>query len=629
MELISKFRFGVEVNDRRYLLKTYKQVFVGNEAVDTIVKIANVTRAEAVKLGKEMYKQGVFSHVCGDHDFKDSFLFYRFKEDVTVESVFGDHPHLKSDEPLQSSDPPFSGHDYSDKYSTTLLETMQWLEVSPADVHNNTLLSNVHPTDYKDPSPQPNYNMVVIGAGAAGLVTAIAAAGVGAKVAIIEKHLMGGDCLNVGCVPSKALIRAARAVYEVKNSQQFGVTTGDIKVDFGAIMERMRELRAHISEVDSVARYSKAGVDVYIGEGTFTSKNTIEVNGQTLNFSRACVATGGRAGIPDIPGIEKVRYLTNSTLFNLTELPKRFGIIGTGAVGCEMAQTFRRFGSNVTLFGRSGHLLGAEEDDARGIITEQFKKEGINMYLTAEYENVETRVGVDEKEEIFLTMKTGEQFVFDELLIATGRVPNVEGLGLDVAGIKWDKRNGVIVNDYLQTSNPIVYAAGDICFKYKFTHVADFLARIVVRNALFFGSSKASALLIPWAIYTQPEVAHVGLYERDAKSKYGDIDVYKQKFEEVDRAILDGETEGFAKVSTKKGKADIIGATVVSNHAGDMISELSVAIAGGVDLQALSTVIHPYPTQADSIRKLGDQFNRTRLTPIAKTLLNGLLALQR
>ncbi|KNC84727.1 hypothetical protein SARC_03068 [Sphaeroforma arctica JP610] len=628
-DLISQLRFGVDVRDRTYHLKAYKQVFVGSDAVDFIEVTAGVGRAEALNLGKEMFKQGVFEHATGDHDLKDAYYFYRFKDDVAVHTLFGDHPYLQGEENVVSSPSPFTGHDYNEKYSDTLMETLDWLEVSPLDVHNNKLLSNVHPTQYKNPSPQPNYNMVVIGAGAAGLVTAIASAGVGAKVAIIEKHLMGGDCLNVGCVPSKALIRAARAIYEVKNSEQFGITCSDVKVDFGKIMERMRRLRAQISDVDSVQRFSKAGVDVYIGEGKFTSKNTVEVNGQTLKFSKACVATGGRAGVPAIPGIQDIKFLTNATLFNLTELPKRFGVIGTGAIGCEMAQSFRRFGSEVSLFGRSGHLLGAEEQDAIDAITNQFEKEGIKLYLSSDYERIEKREGAEKETEIVLHMKNGDKFVFDELLVAAGRVPNVENLNLDVAGVDFDKKTGVVVNDYLQTTNSNIYAAGDICFKYKFTHVADFLARIVVRNALFFGKSKASDLLIPWAIYTEPEVAHVGLYEKDAIAKHGSVDVYKQKMDEVDRAILEGETEGFVKVVTKKGSADVIGATVVAGHAGDMISELTVAMAGGVNLQALSTIIHPYPTQAEAIRKIGDQYNRTRLTPVAKKLLNGLLAIQR
>ena len=499
--------------------------------------------------------------------------------------------------------------------------------VQPWDAHNQKLVSNVHPSDWKNPTPAPRYNLVVIGGGTAGLVSAIGAAGLGAKVALIEKHFMGGDCLNVGCVPSKAIIRAARAIAAVREAADFGVNvpTG-ATADFGKVMERMRRLRADISPHDSAKRFTELGVDVFLGAGRFTGPDTIEVGGQTLRFAKAVIATGARAAAPPIPGLKDVPYLTNETLFSLTELPKRLGIIGAGPIGCEMAQSFARFGSEVFLIEATHGILPREDQDATNIVREQMARDGVKLLCCGnDLKLAKSAGGVRLQVE---SHGKGYDVEVDQLLVAVGRAPNVEGLGLETVGVEFDKK-GVKVNDRLQTANPRIFACGDICSPYQFTHAADFMARIVIQNALFKGRAKASSLIIPWATYTSPEIAHVGLYEKDAKTQGIEVDTFTQELSKVDRAILDGETEGFVRVHVRKGTDEIVGATVVATHAGELIGELTLAMKGKLGLKTIGATIHPYPTQAEAIRKTGDLFNRTRLTPFVKKLMNRWLAWQR
>jgi len=499
--------------------------------------------------------------------------------------------------------------------------------VQPWDAHNQKLVSNVHPADWNNPTPAPRYNLVVIGGGTAGLVSAIGAAGLGAKVALIEKHLLGGDCLNVGCVPSKAIIRAARKAAGVRDMAEFGVNVPNgTTIDFGKVMERMRRLRAGISPHDSAKRFTELGVDVFLGAGKFTGPDTIEVGGQTLRFAKAVIATGARAAAPPIPGLKDVPYLTNETLFSLTELPKRLGIIGAGPIGCEMAQSFARFGSEVFLIEATHGILPREDQDAAAIVKAAMERDGVKLLccgkdlkLAKDPNGVRLQVESHGK---------GYDVLVDQLLVAVGRAPNVEGLGLETVGVEFDKK-GVKVNDRLQTANPRIYACGDICSPYQFTHAADFMARIVIQNALFKGRAKASSLIIPWATYTSPEIAHVGLYEKEAKTQGIEVDTFTQELSKVDRAILDGETEGFVRVHVRKGTDEIVGATVVATHAGELIGELTLAMKGGLGLKTVGATIHPYPTQAEAIRKTGDLYNRTRLTPFVKNLMNRWLAWQR
>jgi pyruvate/2-oxoglutarate dehydrogenase complex dihydrolipoamide dehydrogenase (E3) component len=385
-------------------------------------------------------------------------------------------------------------------------------------------------------------------------------------------------------------------------------------------MERMRRLRASISKHDSAARLKANGVDVFIGDGKFTGRDTVEVDGKRLTFHRAVIATGARARAPAIPGLEEAGYLTNETLFSLTELPPRMAVIGAGPIGCEMAQVFQRFGSEVTLLEKYGQVLPREDSEAGERLGKVFLSDGMDIRLEADVVEVLARDG--KKVIHFLQDAEKKEITVDAILVGIGRAPNIEGLELEKAGVAYDKKSGVVVNDRLQTSNPGIYAAGDICSRYKFTHSADAMARIVIRNALFAGRSGASALTIPWCTYTDPEIAHVGLSEAEIERKNIPVDTYIQEFSEVDRAILDGDEEGYVKVQVEKGSDRIIGATVVASHAGDMISEITLAMVGGLGLKTISGTIHPYPTQGEAIKKVGDAYFRSRMSPFLSKLFS-------
>lgn len=500
--------------------------------------------------------------------------------------------------------------------------------IQPLDEHNRKLIENVHPPDWVNPEPKERYHMVVIGAGTAGLVSAKGAAGLGAKVALIERHLMGGDCLNVGCVPSKGVIRAARAWQDARMAaERFAgpaVAPGSVG-DFGAAMARMRRLRAHISDVDSAEGARKAGVDVFLGDGRFVSPDTIEVGGKRLRFRRAVIATGGRAAVPSIPGLAEAGFRTNETIFNLTELPKRLVVIGGGPIGCELSQAFARLGSRVTHLVQEAHVLSREDADAAEIVQRALIEDGVQLEFGMKVVEVRRagagRIVIIEGN----TEKGGErrEIEADEILLATGRAPNVEGLGLEAAGVRYGKR-GVEVDDHLRTSNSNIYACGDVASRFQFTHIADAQARIVIQNALFFGRAKASALTIPWCTYTTPEVAHVGMYEKDAREKGIETEPLTIHLEDVDRALLDGADEGFLRLHVEKGSKEgrILGATLVAEHAGDMIGELCLAITHGIGLAKIASVIHPYPTQGEVVKKAADTWRRGKLTPTVKKVFD-------
>ena len=501
--------------------------------------------------------------------------------------------------------------------------------IAPMDEYNQELLANVHPPNWANPKPVALYDLVVIGAGTAGLVTAKGAAGlgIGLKVAMIEKNLMGGDCLNVGCVPSKCLIRSSRVVADMKESAPYGIQPPEnIEVDFPTVMARMRQVRTTISPVDSAVAAKKAGVDVFFGEASFTSDNTITVNGQTLKFKKAVIAAGARAVKPKIPGIEEVGYLTNENVFSLTQLPKRLAVIGGGPIGCELAQAFHRLGSEVILFHKGSHLLNKEDPDAAEIVQQAFIKEGIRLVLNCQLQGVKS--SPEGKVISFAGNNGQETVVVDKILAGAGRQPNVESLNLEAVGVEYDLRRGVKVDDNLQTSNSKIYGAGDICMDWKFTHAADAAARIVIKNTLFspfgLGKSKLSDLVMPWVTFTDPEIAHVGMYESEAQAKGLSCNTIKIDFDDVDRALADGETEGFLKILHKKGSDEILGATIVARHGGEMISEITTAMIGKMGLSKLSTVIHPYPTQASAIKQAADAYRRTLLTERTKKLLGFL-----
>lgn len=489
----------------------------------------------------------------------------------------------------------------------------------PLDADNSRLRDSVRPEYWIPPKPADHYNLVVIGGGTAGLVTAAGAAGLGAQVALIERYALGGDCLNVGCVPSKSLLAASRAAANARNAATFGVRTGEVEVDFPKVMARLRRLRADISANDSAERFSKLGVDVFFGSARFLNGNSIEVGDSVLRFSRAAIATGARAIMLPIPGLAEAGVLTNETLFTLTTLPKRFAVIGAGPIGCEMAQAFQRFGSQVTLFKSTGGILPRDDRNASAIVERSLKQDGIDIRSSVTIERVE-RIG--DLRRIYLT-EDGRPDVleFDQILVGVGRAPNVEGLDLEKADVEYDTRAGIKVDERLRTTNPRIFGVGDVCVPYKFTHVADSTARIVIQNALFGGRKKHTDLVVPWCTYTDPELAHTGMSVTEAEKRGFRVKTFTQDFSTVDRTILEEQIEGFVCVVTNAKNGEILGATIVGPHAGDLISELTLAIKSGVSLGSLASVIHPYPTIAEAIRKTGDQYNRTRLTPTIAKLM--------
>ncbi|NRA02409.1 MAG: mercuric reductase [Myxococcales bacterium] len=502
-------------------------------------------------------------------------------------------------------------------------------QLLPHDEANTKLLANVHPADWRAPVPADRYHLVVVGAGTAGLIAAGFAAGAGARVALVERHLLGGDCLNAGCVPSKALIRSARAASAVRAAGDFGVRVPEgTRTDFGAVMRRMRELRTRISAHDSARRYrDEFGVDVFFGEASFTTPGEIEVEGRALRFRRAVIATGTRPGLPPIPGLAEARALTNESLFELTECPARLAVIGAGPIGCEMAQSFRRFGSEVTLFDSASQILIREDRDATDLVQRVLEADGVRLRLGSTIDRVDGS-GV-EKQVAFRDGQGRRQMLrVDEILVAAGRVPNLEGLGLERAGVECDA-GGVRVDDRLRTTNSRIYAAGDVCLETRFTHAAEASARIAVRNALFLGRKRVSALVMPWTTYTDPELAHVGLSEREAERRGIAITTYRIPLDSIDRALLAGEDEGFAKLHLRRGSDRIVGATLVSRNAGELVSQVTLAMTAGIGLSKLFDVIYPYPTTAEVIKRTAGAHLRTRLTPRAAKLLALWLRLRR
>ena len=394
-------------------------------------------------------------------------------------------------------------------------------------------------------------------------------------------------------------------------------------------MRRMRRLRADLGPVDSVRRYTEKGVDVFLGEGRFLDGGTIEVGGARLKFRRAVIATGARAALPPLPGLAEAGPLTNENLFWLESLPARLAVIGAGPIGCEMAQAFARFGSRVSVLNRGPQILPREDRDASRLVEESMTRDGVGFLHGVRLLKVEARGS----ERILHYEREGrlESLTADQVLTAAGRTPNVEGLALERAGIEFDARRGVTVDDRLRTTNPRVFAIGDVASRYQFTHAADAQARMVIANALFFGrgGGRASRHVIPWCTYTSPEIAHVGLTEEEARKAGHRVQTVTVGMAEVDRAVLEGSTDGLVRVHLKQGTDRILGATIVAEHAGDLIGELALAITAGTGLSAIGRTIHPYPTQAEAIRKAADAWNRTRLTPSARRIFGAFFRLFR
>lgn len=484
---------------------------------------------------------------------------------------------------------------------------------SPAARH---LIDNVRPPEWRNPTPRECYDLVVVGAGTGGLVSAAIGAALGARVALVERRRMGGDCLNFGCVPSKGMLRAARSWAAARHSHEcFGGPTVSGSGDFAAAMARMREIRAGISDVDSAERFAGLGVDVFFGEGRFDSKRSLVVDGRDrLAFRRAIVATGSRPAVPALPGFEASELLTNETVFELDRRPERLLVLGAGPIGCELAQAFARLGSAVVLVDREDRILPREETDAADLVLAALRRDGVEFVGGAEVTRAEN--GGGRTALVYEVDGRPGRVEGDALLVAVGRVPNVD-LDLERAGVAYD-RDGVGVDDRLRTSNRRVYAVGDVASPYKFTHAADAQARLAVRNALFFGRGRVSRLVIPWATYTSPELARVGLSPGEAREKGIEAETVTVPLADVDRARLDGDADGFVRIHLRRGSDEIVGATIVSSHAGELISQVTQAMTRGVGLKELSGVVFPYPTTAEALRKAADQRRRDELTPFVE-----------
>jgi pyruvate/2-oxoglutarate dehydrogenase complex dihydrolipoamide dehydrogenase (E3) component len=492
------------------------------------------------------------------------------------------------------------------------------------DADERERMHNVRPADWRNPPPARCYDLLILGAGTAGLVAAQMAAALGAKVALIERDLLGGTCLNIGCVPSKAIIRTSRLYAEMRDAQRYGAhVPADIRVEFPAVMQRVRGIRARISRADSTRALVAAGVDVFFGEAHFADADALVVDGATLRFRRAIIATGARPETPEIPGLEAAGYLTNENVFELTEMPRRLLVIGGGPLGCEMAQAFCRFGVQTTIVQQWPLFLPREERDAAQLLSDSFARDGIEIRLDTRV----ARVRVDGGRKIVDLVRDDYEntIVVDAILTGTGRAPNVEGLNLEAAGVACDADRGIHVDDFLRTANPRIYAAGDACLENKFNDTAEASARIAVRNALLRGRRRLSALTVPWCTYTDPEIAHVGIYVRQARERGIPVKTFTVPMHDVDRAIADDEETGFVKIHVRERTDEILGATIVARHAGEMISEITLAMVAGIGLRTLADVIHPYPTQAAAIRKAADAYELTRLSRRAQWLASAKL----
>ncbi len=463
----------------------------------------------------------------------------------------------------------------------------------------------------------PKYDLIVIGAGSGGLVSAAGGAGLGAKVALIEKKKMGGDCLNTGCVPSKSLIRSAKMIHYLQHSKLYGVKECHYNFEFLDIMNRVKNIQKQIEPHDSPERFKTLGVDVKFGNYYFKNEQEITNGTDTLYGKRIVIATGSSPFVPPIPGCEEKKCLTSDNIWDLKILPKRLVVIGGGPIGSEMAQCFARFGSQVTIMDIAPSILPREDEDLSGFVSESFKKDGIVFYMKCQLKKVSHGTPT-----VITMERDGKEDTIecDEIFVAVGRRPNISGLRLEDIGIQYSNK-GITINEYCQTTHPHIYACGDVAGPYQFTHFADDQARLILRNALFPGKTKSDYRVVPWCTYTDPELARVGLSEAEVKQKNIPHDVFTYDLSELDRALCDGEGQGRVKVITQKGKDKILGAAIVGFHAGDLLQEFVFAMKHGLGLAAISKTIHPYPTMVETAKRVADTWSKSRLKPWMATVL--------
>ena len=481
--------------------------------------------------------------------------------------------------------------------------------------------SRKHLRKFRKPS-KFDYNMVVIGGGSAGLVSAYIASAVKAKVALIEKHKMGGDCLNTGCVPSKALIRSSKIFNYFRRANEFGLEPMVPKIQFSKVMERVQKVIREIEPHDSVERYSSLGVECITGEAQILSPYEVKVNGKVLTTKTIVVATGARPLVPKIPGLELVKPLTSDNIWNLREQPKKLVVLGGGPIGCELAQSFARLGTDVTLIEISNRIMAREDVDVSTLVTESFQKEGVHVLTSHKALRIESASGLTR----LICEKNGKEIAieFDQILLALGRRANVTGFGLEELGVEISQRGTVVADDFLRTTNfPNIYVCGDVTGPYQFTHTAAHQAWYVAVNALFspFKSFKVDYRVIPWCTFSDPEVARVGLNEIEAKEKGIEYQVTKYGIDDLDRAIADGEAHGFVKVLTVPGADKILGVTIVGHHAGDIIAEYVTAMKYGLGLNKILGTIHIYPTLSEANKYAAGIWKRQNAPQFALKIL--------
>ena len=453
------------------------------------------------------------------------------------------------------------------------------------------------------------YDLVILGGGPAGLTAASAAVQNGLRVALVERDRIGGNSLYVGSVPSKAIVRSAGVIDAARDSAAFGVCAGPDPVgDFGSVMARMRRIRTRIAEYSSVERLQRSGTDVFFGVGRFVGKRVLLAGTQRLEYKKALIATGAGPRPSNIPGLEQTGYLTSTTVFDMVRLPRRLMVIGGGPLGCEMAQALARLGSTVTIVQNEPKFLPHEERDAAELLSLSLSRDGVETRLNTTV--VGARMDDGGKWVDMESNGVKSTLAVDEIMLSIGRVPNVDGLDLGAAAIAFDDAHGVHVDDFLRTANPDVYAAGDVCMTHKFTNAAQESARIAVLNAFGRKKRRQSHLLIPWCTYCDPEIAHIGLHVREARRRAIAVRSFTIMMHDVDRAITDGQEDGFVKIHVRRGTDEILGATVVAAHAGEMINELSVIMSAGIGMRRLSGILHTYPAQSDAIRLAALAFMR-------------------
>jgi pyruvate/2-oxoglutarate dehydrogenase complex dihydrolipoamide dehydrogenase (E3) component len=486
-------------------------------------------------------------------------------------------------------------------------------EAKPAD--EPIFLGRVRPKIWQNPVPRDVYDFAVVGAGPAGLAAAESAARLGFKVALIERNRIGGNSLNLGSIPSKSIIATARTFAAKRRAEETGAPLPiEPALNFGEVMARMRRVRTRASEHHSIEKLGELGIDIYFGAARFERANALLIADTKLRFKKALIATGARPRSPNIPGLDDIGYLTSAEIFGINALPSRLAVIGGGPLGCEMAQAFCRLGSHVTIVQNDPKFLPREERDAAEILSRSMARDGVVIRLNTTVVGAHAAGGVKVLETVDNAVKNYVEV--DEILLSIGRVPNVEELSLGSAEVSLNGDQGVNVDDFLCTTNPNVYAAGDVCMELKFTNAAEASGRIAFQNALLRGQQRQSQLTIPWCTYCDPEIAHIGAHVWEARQQSIPIKSFTVMMHDIDRAITDGQNLGFVKVHVKEGTDEILGATIVASRASELINEMSVIISAKIGMKDLANIVHTYPAESGGIVLAALAWVRNHSTPL-------------